>query len=85
MSTHVRSFMYLYQNFVYLGKISSKYCSRVIVVSVHATVFFLKFTPCVTILQTVSNHEVTLKRLISMLRIAQKLYVGVLSDLCEMY
>ena len=31
------------------------------------------------------GKEVTLKRLISMLRIAQKLYVGALSDLCEMY
>ena len=40
------------------------------------SVFFLKFAQCVTILQTVSNQEVTLKRLISMLRIAQKLYVG---------
>ena len=38
--------------------------------------FFLNFTQCVTILQTVSNQEVILKRLISMLRIAQKLYVG---------
>ena len=37
---------------------------------------FLKFTQRVTILQTVSNQEVTLKRLISMMRIAQKLYVG---------
>ena len=43
--------------------------------------FFLKFTQRVTILQTVSNQEVTLKRLISMLRIAQTLYVGALSDL----
>ena len=38
---------------------------------------FLKFTQGVTILQTVSNQEVTLERLISMLWIAQKLYVGV--------
>ena len=38
--------------------------------------FSLKFTQCVTILQTVSNNEVTLKRLISMLRIAQKLMLG---------
>ena len=38
--------------------------------------FFFKFTQRVTILQTVSNQEVTLKRLISMLRIAPKLYVG---------
>ena len=37
--------------------------------------FFLKFTQCVTILHTVSNQEVIPKRLISMLRIAQKLYV----------
>ena len=37
---------------------------------------FLKFIQCVTILQTVSNQEVTLKKLISMLRIAQKLYAG---------
>ena len=38
--------------------------------------FFLKFTQRVTILQTVSNQEVTLKRLISILWIAPKLYVG---------
>ena len=31
------------------------------------------------------NHEVTQKRLISMLPNAQKLFVGVLSDMCEMY
>ena len=30
-------------------------------------------------------QEVTLKRLISMLPIAQKLYVGAKSDLCDMY
>ena len=39
----------------------------------------------VTILSTVSNQEVTLNRLISMLWIAQKLYVGAYIDLCEMY
>ena len=38
--------------------------------------FFLKCTQRVSILQTVSNQEVTLKRLISMLPIAQKLYAG---------
>ena len=37
--------------------------------------FILKFTQRVTILRTVSNQEVALKRLISMLPIAQKLYV----------
>ena len=31
------------------------------------------------------KQEVTLKRLISMLRVAQKLYVRAKSDLCEMY
>ena len=36
--------------------------------------FSLKFMQRVTILQTVSNQEVSLKRLISMLPIAQKLY-----------
>ena len=36
---------------------------------------FLKFTQRVAILQTVSNQEITKKRLMSMLRIAQKLYV----------
>ena len=55
---------------------TSKYCSPIIVVHVHATVFFLKFTQPVTILQTVSKQEVTLERLISMLWIAQKLFVG---------
>ena len=56
-----------------------------IVVHVHATVFFfLKFTQRVTS-QMVSNQEETLKRLISMLPIAQKLYVGAKNDLCEMY
>ena len=33
---------------------------QIIVVHVHATVFFLKFTQCVTILQTVSNQVVAL-------------------------
>ena len=47
--------------------------------------FFLKFTQRVTIFQTASNQEVTLKRLIRMLQITPKLHVGALSDLCEMY
>ena len=37
-----------------------------------------------TILQTVSNQEVTLKILMSMLLIAQRLHVGASSELCEM-
>ena len=43
------------------------------------------FIQRVIALLTVSNQEVTLKRLINMLPIAQKLYVGAKSDLCEMY
>ena len=40
----------------------------------------LKFTKRVAILQTVSNQEVTLKILISMLPIAQKLYIGAIAQ-----
>ena len=68
--------IFFYQKFVYLGENTSKYCSGIIVVHVHATGVFLKFTRRVTILHTVSNQEVTLKILISMLQIAQKLYIG---------
>ena len=64
------------RNLYILGENTSKYCSRIIVVHVHATVFFLNFSQRVTNLQTVSNQEVTLQRLISMLWIAHKLYVG---------
>ena len=64
---------------------TSKYCSPIIVVHVHGTGCFLKFIQRVTILQAVSNQERTLERLISILWIAQKLYVGALSNLCEMY
>ena len=53
-------YIFFYQKFVHLGETASKYCIRIIVVHVHATVFFLKFTQRVTILQTVSNQEVTL-------------------------
>ena len=64
------------RNFYISAENTSTYCSPIIVVHVHATVFFLKFTQPVTILQTVSKQEVTLERLISMLWIAQKLFVG---------
>ena len=67
---------FFYQKVVNLGETTSKYCNKIIVIHVHATSFFLTFTQRVTILQTVSNQEVIQKRLISMLRIAQKLYVG---------
>ena len=69
-------YIFFYQKFVHLGKNASKYCSRKIVVLFHATVYFLQFTKRVTIFQTVSNQEVTLKRLISKLRIAQKMFDG---------
>ena len=55
---------------------TSMYCRQIIVVHVHANAYFLKFTQRLKMLQTVSNQEVTLKRLISMLGIAQELYVG---------
>ena len=68
-------YIFLYQKFIHLGEDTSKYYSRIIVVHVHATVFFLKFTQRVTIFQMVSNQEVTIKRplltLISMVQIAQ--------------
>ena len=38
--------------------------------------FFSKVNPACPILQTVSNEEVTLEKLIGMLWIAQKLYFG---------
>ena len=46
------------RNLYILGENTSKYCSRIIVVHVHATVFFLKFAQRVKTLQTVSNQEV---------------------------
>ena len=49
------------------GENTSKYCSRIIVGHIHANGFSLKFIQGVTALLTVSNQEVTLKRLISML------------------
>ena len=58
-------YIFFDQKFVHLGENASTYCSRMIVVHVHATVFFSsKFAQRVTILQTVSNQEATLKRLI---------------------
>ena len=47
---------------------------------------FSKVHPaCHNILQTVSNQEIILKRLIRMLPIIQKLYVGAYGDICEMH
>ena len=46
-------YIFYYQKFVHLGENTSIYCSQIIVVHVHATVFFLKFTQHVTILLTV--------------------------------
>ena len=69
-------YIFFCQKCVHLGESTSKYCSRIIVVHVLATIFFPKFIQRITILHTVSNQEVTLKRPISMLRIAQKPYVG---------
>ena len=38
-------YLFFYQKFVHLGENTSKYCSRIIVVHVHATVFFSKVHP----------------------------------------
>ena len=46
---------------------------------------FSKVHPACHSIVKVSNQEVTLKRLISMLSIAQKLYVGTQSDLCGLF
>ena len=67
--------IFFYQKFVHLGENAFIYCSQIIGL-VHATVVFFKLTQRVTILQTVSNQEVTLNRLIRMLRFAQKLSAG---------
>ena len=37
-------YVFFYQKWAYLGENTSLYCSWIIVVHVHATVFFLKFT-----------------------------------------
>ena len=63
------------RNLYFLGENTSKYRGQIIVAYVQAIVFFLNFTQRVTILQTVSNQVVLLERLISMLWIAQKMYV----------
>ena len=55
-------YILFYQKCVHLEENTSIYCSRIIVLHVHAIVFFLKFTQCATILQTLSNQEVTLTR-----------------------
>ena len=49
ISKHCK-YIFFFQKIVHLGENTSKYCSWIIVVHVHATVF--------TILQTVSNQEV---------------------------
>ena len=49
-------FFYQSENVLHLGENTSKYCSLIIVVHVHAT-----GSQCVTIFQTVSDQEVTLK------------------------
>ena len=64
-------YIFFYQKFVHFGENTSTYCSQIIVVQVHTTFFSQR----VTILQSILNQEVTLKRLISMLSYAQKLYV----------
>ena len=70
--------MYIFstRNLYILDENTSKYRSRIIVVHVHATVFFSKVHPACHNIVNGIKKEVALKRLISMLWIAQKLYVG---------
>ena len=75
ISKNVKNILF-YQKFVHFSENTSLYCSRIIAVSCLCKYFSLKFIQRVTILQTELNQEVTQKRLISMLSIAQKLYVG---------
>ena len=42
---NIVKYIFFYQKFVHLGKITSLYCSRIIVVHIHATVFFSKVHP----------------------------------------
>ena len=64
------------RNLYILGENTSKYRSRIIVVYVHATVFSKVHQACHNIVM-ISNQEVTIARLISILWIAQKLCVGI--------
>ena len=60
-----------------LGKNTSIYCSPIIVVYVHATGFFKVHPACHNIVYCKRNqNKKYLERLISMLWISQKLYVG---------
>ena len=71
-------------NLYMLGKNTSKYRSWTIVVHVHATVFSKVHPACHNIANGFKPGSNS-KKLISMLRVAKKLYVGASSDLCEMY
>ena len=59
-----------------LGENTSKYCSQIIVVHVHSTVFFSKVHPMFHNIANGIKPGSDYKRLISMLQIAQRLYVG---------
>ena len=60
---------------VHFGENASKYCSRIIVVYVHPMVFSKLHPACHNIANGIKPRSDP-KRLISMLWIAQKLYVG---------
>ena len=74
---------YSTRNLYILGENTSINCSRIIIVHVHATVFSKVHPACHNIANGI-KPESNSERLISMLRIAQKLYVGAKSDICEM-
>ena len=66
--------IFFYKKFVHLGE-KAEYCCRIIVVHVHATVFSKVHSACHNIAKGIKPGSDS-KRLISMLQIAQKLYVG---------
>ena len=73
------------RNLYTLDENTSKYCSRILVVHVHATVFFSKAYPaCHNIVNGIKPGSDS-RKTDNMLPIAQKLYDGALSYLCEMY
>ena len=68
-------YIFFYQKFVHLGENISIYCSRIIVVHVRSTVFSKVHPACHNIANGITTGSY-FKRLISMLRIVQKLYAG---------
>ena len=67
-------YTFLYQKFVHLDENTFKYCSRICVLHVYATGFPTVHPACHNIANGIKS-EIDSKSQISMLQIAQKLYV----------